>query len=885
MRFSATRKLGLLLLVAWFALNAAAALWAFDVQQRAREHYQLAAEASTRNLAAVLDQNITGSIQKIDLALQTVVAELERQLRAATVTSGAGFDEARTTTLLRLYQPLLAESTGIRVADAEGTVVLGLDVKPQDKLSWADRDYFPLLRDHADPGLVLSPPIQGRVSKVWQIGFHRRINRPDGSFGGVASATIPLQHFQTLLAKLQLGPKGVVALRGADFGLIARQPPSPVAAAGTVGSQVIPPELRQAAAAGQTQGTYITQRTSDGNERTVSFRRLLVVPFTLVVGVATEDYLAEWRAEVVQTKTELAAFAVCTALACGLLWHAMRRQRQEIERSQALLRGASDGIHILDAEGCVVEASDAFARMLGRPRESLIGISLRQWDAHPAPGGLLPALSQSAGQTGPAQRHLIETRLRRLDGSLLDVEISGHAITLDERPLLFVSARDITDRKQGEDAIRRLNAELEQRVQLRTVELEQANAELERANTRLALARDAADAANRAKSAFLANMSHEIRTPLNGILGMAGLLRRGGVTPAQAGRLDHIDTSAKHLLEILSDILDLSKIEAEMLTLEAAPLDVGLLMRQVSEMISERARAKGLQVRVELGELPTGLQGDSTRLQQALLNFASNAVKFTEAGSVTLRVRVLDQAAGSISTGAVLLRFEVDDTGIGIDSAVLPRLFKAFEQADNSTTRRYGGTGLGLAITRRLAHLMGGEVGVGSQPGLGSQFWFTALLERGALPAVPQPGLDLSFERAHAAEAALRRDHSRRRVLLVEDEPVNREVVQCLLEAAGLQVITANDGLEAIERAAQVLPDLILMDMQMPRLDGLAATLRIRASEHGARVPIIGLTANAYAQDRAQCLDAGMDDFIAKPVDPERLFGLVLQWLSRKPAP
>ena len=313
MRFSATRKLGLLLLLAWFALNAAAALWAAQTLRMAREHYQEAAQASTQNLAAVLDQSITGSVQKIDLALLTVAAELEDQLR----TQG-GFDTPRANRLLRLYQPLLAESTGIRVADAEGTVVLGLDVKPQDKVSWADRDYFPLLRDPAEPGLVLSQPIQGRVSKVWQIGFHRRINRPDGRFGGVASAAIPLQHFQNLLAKLELGPKGVVALRGADYGLIARQPPSPVAAAGTVGSQVIPPELRSAAAAGQTQGTYLTQRTSDGNERTVSFRRLAVVPFTLVVGVATEDYLTEWRAEVLQTKTELAVFAVCGSRACAV---------------------------------------------------------------------------------------------------------------------------------------------------------------------------------------------------------------------------------------------------------------------------------------------------------------------------------------------------------------------------------------------------------------------------------------------------------------------------------------------------------------------------------------------------------------------------------------
>ena len=850
------RPLGLLL-AALLAVNATAALWVTQTLRDSREHYQKAAEANSQNLALVLDQNITGSIHKIDLALQTVASDLEQQLR-----NRGSFDADRTTALIQFYQPLLTESTGIRVADPTGTVVLGPDVNPQARLSWADREFFLALRDRPDTGLHVSKPILGRVTGVWLVALTRRISRPDGSFGGVVSAPIPLQHFQNLLAKVQLGKKGAIALRDGDYGVVVRHPPSPVDAARTVGSQVIAPELRRALAAGQTSGTYLSQRTADSIERTLSFRRLAGLPFLLVVGLATEDYLADWRGEVRNSLVKLATFAALTTLACGLLWRSIRRQRQQTERNLALLRGASDGIHILDANGTVVEASDAFARMLGQPRAAVIGMNLQQWDAHPVAGGLLQALTQLVAL--PPQS-LLETRLRRNDGTLLDVEISGYAVTLAARPLLFVSARDISDRKHVEAALHQLNTELEQRVQQRT-------SELEIANVGLVQARDVAEAANRAKSDFLANMSHEIRTPMNAILGMASLLRRGGVTPQQSPRLDHIETATQHLLQIINDILDLAKIEADKLTLDAAPVEVDRLVRHVGSLVADRAKAKGLGLHVELCVLPRGLRGDATRLQQALLNYATNAIKFTESGTVTLRLAMLAEHADS-----VLLRFEVEDTGIGIDAAVQTRLFKTFEQADNSTTRRYGGTGLGLAITRRLAALMGGEAGLHSQPGIGNRFWFTARLARSNMPAPDDP----DQWRARAAEAALRRDHAGRQVLLVEDEPVNREVVQILLEEAGLQVQTASDGWQAIECAARQPPDLIVMDMQMPRLDGLDATRRIRQTALGATVPIIALTANAYAADRAQCLDAGMDDFVTKPVDPEALFAAVLKALSK----
>jgi PAS domain S-box-containing protein len=553
-----------------------------------------------------------------------------------------------------------------------------------------------------------------------------------------------------------------------------------------------------------------------------------------------------------------------------LLWRAARRQRLALERNQALLRGAGDGIHIVDADGTVVEASDAFARLVGCPREAVLGTPLARWLVAPDPGHHPP--DQAAGPAAGGTAQLIEAQLRHRDGHLVDVELSRQHLVLNERPVVFASARPVAERKQAEAAIRELNAQLELRVQERT-------AALEVANQGLVQARDAADAANRAKSAFVANVSHEIRTPMNGILGMAALLRRGGVTPLQAERLDRIDTAGAHLLALVDDVLDLSKIEAGRLTLETAPLSPAQLLERTRALVIDRAQAKGLRLSVDAGPLPALLLGDATRLQQALLNYLSNAIKFTDTGTVALHVHVADEAADSM-----LLRFDVRDTGVGIPAEQLPRLFSAFEQGDSSTTRRYGGTGLGLAITRRLAALMGGTVGVHSQPGGGSQFWFTARLGRAAA-GDPSPMAAADALPATPAEQVLRQRHAGRLVLVAEDEPINREVVSGLLESVGLQVLLAVDGLQAVDLAARHQPDVVLMDMQMPRLDGLGAARRIRQQPGGADLPIIALTANASAEDRALCLAAGMNDFLSKPVEPDALFARVLQWLPASAEP
>jgi len=538
-----------------------------------------------------------------------------------------------------------------------------------------------------------------------------------------------------------------------------------------------------------------------------------------------------------------------------------KQAEDELRESEALFRAVSESAHdaivTADSGSMIIKWNNGAERIFGYTADEVIGRPLtilmpeRFRDLH-----LKGIARVSAGGESRVMGKPVELLGMRKDGSVFPLELSLARWQVPQGNFFTGVLRDITERKKVERQLEDYHTSLEAKIQERTHDLEQA--------------RDSADDANRAKSAFLANMSHEIRTPMNGIIGMANILRREGVTSKQAQRLDTIDASAQHLLSVINDVLDISKIEAGKFTLEEAPVVISSLMANVNSVLSERVKAKGLHLLIETEHLPHNLVGDPTRLQQALLNYATNAVKFTEQRTVTLRALKQEETADSVT-----VRFEVTDTGIGIEPEVMSRLFSAFEQADNSMNRKYGGTGLGLAITRRLAELMGGEAGAESAPGVGSTFWFTVKLTKSGEAAAAPIATTVD------AEAEIRRRYAGQRILVVDDEPINREVTVIQLEAVDLVADTAEDGAEAIALARRNSYAAIFMDMQMPKLNGVEATREIRQLPGYRHTPIIAMTANAFAEDKAKCLEAGMNDFLIKPFDPDQLFVILLCALSR----
>ena len=389
----------------------------------------------------------------------------------------------------------------------------------------------------------------------------------------------------------------------------------------------------------------------------------------------------------------------------------------------------------------------------------------------------------------------------------------------------------------------------------------------------LSIAKEAAESASRAKSAFLANMSHELRTPMHGIMGMTALALRRSSEEDVRGYLRKTEKVSRRLLALINDILDLSKIEADRLTLETIDFTLRDMVDALDSQIATTARSKGLALEFDLlaPDAARVLRGDPLRIGQILLNLVGNAVKFTERGGVTVRLRIETSATGPV------LQVDVQDTGIGMRPEQLARLFTPFEQGDNSTTRRFGGTGLGLVISRRLARLMGGDIQVDSVPGEGSRFRVRLQLGQGhaLAPAADAPS-------AESPEVRFGLAHPGVRVLVAEDEPISREICVELLQDARCIVETATDGAQAVAAARAADFDVILMDMQMPVLNGLDAARQIRAGRRNRDTHIIATTANAFDEDRDACLAAGMNDHVGKPIDPERLFEAMRQGLRQR---
>lgn len=502
------------------------------------------------------------------------------------------------------------------------------------------------------------------------------------------------------------------------------------------------------------------------------------------------------------------------------------------ERLRYAMEATSDGLWDWRLDTGVTYCNAAYFRMLGHdPADFADDVSSR-WLGLLHPEDREAAHAALLRNVAALGHYEMEFRMRARDGSYRWILSRGRVVERDAAgmPLRVVGTHiDITERKRRE--------------------------------TELAEAKRRAETADRAKSAFLANMSHEIRTPLNAIVGFAHLLNRELSDPAHAAPARKISEAASRLLGIVEDILDISQLETGKLSLEYAEFDLGFLLTRALNAIAAKARERGLELAYDPASTPGGrFVGDACRLGQILSNFLDNAAKFTPKGKISLRAKTLEETAD-----AHWIRFEVADTGIGIAPADRSRLFEAFAQIDDSSTRKYDGAGLGLAVSRRLAQLMGGRVGMESRPGEGSTFWLEAPLRR-------------------ADDEATKREAARgARLLLAEDNRVNREMMRQILGDMGFAVDFAENGAEAVAMAAKHAYDLILMDMQMPIMDGLEATRALRRIAGGCAAPILAMTASDLEDDRRRCLEAGMDDYLVKSVAPAKLFDILTKWLGQTP--
>jgi two-component system sensor histidine kinase/response regulator len=532
-----------------------------------------------------------------------------------------------------------------------------------------------------------------------------------------------------------------------------------------------------------------------------------------------------------------------------------------VARYLTLFETSPDGIFVCVDEQITLVNPVGLALCQHRDPQELLGtpiLSLFEADDRQRVHQAMAALQDNHLAGSP-----IEVRIQRADGQCTPIELIVWAFEDMGQRAVHLLARDITERNRVQAELAQYHDHLEEMISQRTLAL--------------AHSLDKAEAASLAKSAFVANMSHEIRTPMNAIIGMTYLARQSTTDPVNAGRLQAVADAAEHLLQIINDILDLSKIESGMLTLECIDFSVSGLLERTVSLVADKARDKGLAVNI-INHIPeTTLRGDPTRLSQALLNLLANAVKFTAQGSITLTADVIRRDEQHLTA-----RFEVSDTGVGIPEDRQSAIFQPFVQADDSTTRQYGGTGLGLAITRNLVERMGGQLIMRSQPGMGSTFSFTADLasSQDAAAPPPPPPPTASPPKRQTAREQLRQDHGEARILIAEDHPVNQMLCVELLDMAGLKTDVASDGQQAVDMAMNTPYDLILMDVQMPQMDGLRATALIRQSGLNQRTPILAMSASVLTQERIACVSAGMDGHLGKPIDPQALYETLLEWLK-----
>lgn len=824
------------------------------------------ARTNARNVASVLEAKIEAEFRAAAVAVSTIAREI---LPASLDSSAVAHHGPTMNRWLKSLMPYLTSASAIRIFRADGTLLYSsLDSDISSQLNISDRAFFQKAQTDHSNSVIFSEVVVGRLTKQVSMYVVKPIRNRDGQFIGLAMAAINLNILYDFFKGLSLGTDGVLALRRLDNGAVVVRYPGPV----EVNNEPFPNlPTRLGLLESDNEAIVETVSPVDNTFRIYASRKVGTYPLFVAVGVAEKDYLADWyphrRLLVSATSVLLSILGLVLYLLALAQWrHELSEQalaesnekleskvnertaelREALKRFDGFMSIVPSAIAIINLNGRMRYFNPGFEELLGYTIEDIPDMEKWWINAYPEPEYRLRvrqfwerALLNASSDGHPIKD--FEARISTKSGAFIWVTAYAHVA----EETIYIAMLDITTRKLQQEKIISLNESLERRA---------ADAE----------------AANSAKSAFLANMSHEIRTPMNGILGMVHVLRRTKLSAEQQKSLTVIESSGKHLLGIISDILDISKIDAGKVRLDTKDFRLMATLESALSIIRIGVQEKCLSLHLVANNLPPTVHGDPVRLTQALVNYLGNALKFTDKGSITLTAFVVQE-----TPSGYVIRFEVSDTGIGLSKKQQEKLFQAFEQADSSSTRAHGGTGLGLAITQRIAHLMEGDVGVESTEGVGSTFWLTAHFARALQPSEQpheMPEGDI--------EALIRRQHTGKRILMAEDEPVNQEITRYLLEAVGLSVETANNGAEALRMAQDSQYDLILMDMQMPVMSGIDATLGIRKLPNTWQVPIVAMTANAFTEDRDKCLAAGMNDFVTKPTDPATLFKTVHHWLT-----